>query len=54
MANINQINVKVKTGNKGVVSGTNGDVYLGIGGRGFTCLYMEEKIFERERPKNSY
>ena len=54
MANINQISVKVKTGNKGVVSGTNGDVYLGIGAGSFTCPYMEEKIFERERLKNSY
>ena len=32
MANVNQIGVTVKPGNRGVVSGISGDVYLGIGG----------------------
>ena len=45
MANINQIRVKVKTGNKGVVSGTSGDVYLGIGGREFHLAIYGGKDF---------
>lgn len=45
MANINQIKVMVKTGDKGVVSGTNGDVYLGIGGREFHLAIYGAKDF---------
>jgi len=45
MANINQISVKVKTGSKGLVSGTNGDVYLGIGGREFHLAIYGGKDF---------
>jgi len=45
MANVNKIRVRVKTGNKGVVSGTNGDVYLGIGGREFHLAIFGSKDF---------
>jgi len=45
MANVNQINVKVKTSNRGVVSGTSGDVYLGIGGREFHLAIYGSKDF---------
>jgi hypothetical protein len=54
MANINKIRVRVKTGNKGVVSGTNGDVYLGIGGRDFTWPSLEQKMSGQEKLKNLY
>jgi hypothetical protein len=45
MANINTIRVRIKTGNKGVVSGANGDVYLGIGGREFHLAIFGAKDF---------
>ena len=45
MAKINKIRIRVKTGSKGVVSGTNGDVYLGIGGREFHLAIFGAKDF---------
>ena len=45
MANINQIRVKVKTGNRGTSAGTSGDVYLGIGGREFHLAIYGNKDF---------
>ena len=45
MANINAISVEVKTGSRESSSGTDGRVYLGIGGRDFD-LVIDGKEFQ--------
>lgn len=45
MANVNVISVEIKTGSREMASGTDGRVYLGIGGRDFD-LIIDGKEFK--------
>ena len=46
MAKINQISARIKTANRGQAAGTNGRVYLGIGGREFNLNLLGGPDFE--------
>jgi hypothetical protein len=46
MANVNQISVLIKTGTKGMVDGSNGKVYLGIGCKEFYLTGINDKDFQ--------
>ena len=46
MASINQISARIKTGNRGETAGTNGRIYLGIGGREFNLNLLGGSDFE--------
>ena len=46
MANINTLQVEVKTGSREMASGTDGNVFLGIGGREFGLVVDAIKDFQ--------
>ena len=46
MANINVLNVKIKTGSREIASGTDGAVFLGIAGREFRLVIDAKKDFQ--------
>ena len=46
MANVNVLQVEVKTGSREMASGTDGHVFLGIGGREFNLRIDPQKDFQ--------
>ncbi len=46
MANVNVLNVEIKTGSRETAAGTDGNVFLGIGGREFRLVIDAKKDFQ--------
>ena len=46
MSNVNVLQVEVKTGSREMASGTDGHVFLGIGGREFNLVIDPQKDFQ--------